>query len=48
MYDTFEFVICCGGESTRNYPQSKGLPHKALLPFGDKRIIDYALKNIVQ
>ena len=44
----FEFVICCGGESTRNYPQSKGLPHKALLPFGDKRIIDYALQNIVQ
>ena len=48
MYDLFEFVICCGGESTRNYPQSKGLPHKALLPFGDKRIIDYALQNIAQ
>ncbi|MBP5343912.1 MAG: NTP transferase domain-containing protein [Alphaproteobacteria bacterium] len=48
MYDMFEFVICCGGESTRNYPQSKGLPHKALLPFGDKRIIDYTLEHIVQ
>ena len=47
MYDMFEFVICCGGESTRNYPHSKGIAHKCLLPFGDKRLIDYALQNIV-
>ncbi|MGN0919510.1 MAG: sugar phosphate nucleotidyltransferase [Alphaproteobacteria bacterium] len=47
MYDGIEFVICCGGESTRNFPHSKGMPHKSLLPFGDIRLIDYVLKDIV-
>ena len=48
MYDTVEFVICCGGEGTRNYPQTKGLPHKSFLPFGDKRLIDYALQDLIR
>ena len=46
MYDNIEFVICCGGESTRNFPHSKGIPHKCLMPFGDVRLIDYVLKDI--
>ncbi len=46
MYDNIEFVICCGGESTRNFPHSKGIPHKSLMPFGDMRLIDYVLKDI--
>ena len=48
MYDNIEFVICCGGESTRNFPHSKGIPHKCLMPFGDMRLIDYVLKDIVE
>lgn len=48
MYDNIEFVICCGGESTRNFPHSKGIPHKSLMPFGDIRLIDYILKDIIQ
>ncbi len=48
MYDNIEFVICCGGESTRNFPHSKGIPHKCLMPFGDKRLIDYVLDDIIQ
>ncbi|MBE6446766.1 MAG: hypothetical protein E7021_05130 [Alphaproteobacteria bacterium] len=47
MYDNIEFVICCGGESTRNFPHSKGIPHKSLMPFGDMRLIDYVLKDII-
>ncbi len=47
MYDNFEFVICCAGESTRNFPHSKGLAHKSLLPFGDMRLIDYVLRDII-
>ena len=43
-----EFIIPCGGKSTRNYPHSKGIPHKALLPFGDIRLIDYLLKDIIR
>ncbi|MDY6407124.1 MAG: sugar phosphate nucleotidyltransferase [Pseudomonadota bacterium] len=42
-----EFVIPCGGKSTRNYPHSKGIAHKALLPFGDTRLIDFVLKDII-
>ena len=48
MYDNIEFVICCGGESTRNFPHSKGIPHKCLMPFGDLRLIDYVIKDIVE
>ena len=47
MYDNIEFVICCGGESTRNFPHSKGMPHKCLMPFGDARLIDYVLRDII-
>ena len=42
-----EFIIPCGGKSTRNYPHSKGIAHKALLPFGDMRLIDFLLKDII-
>lgn len=46
MLDNIEFIIPCGGKSTRNYPHAKGLPHKSLLPFGSMRLIDYVLKEI--
>lgn len=42
-----EFIIPCGGKSSRNYPHSKGIAHKSLLPFGDGRLIDFILENIV-
>ena len=48
MYENLEFVICAAGECTRNFPHSKAIAHKSLLPMGDKRIIDYTLKDIVQ
>lgn len=48
MYDNIEFVICAAGECTRNFPHSKAIAHKSLLPMGDKRIIDYTLKDIAQ
>lgn len=48
MYDNIEFVICCGGESTRNFPHSKGIAHKSLMPFGDMRLIDYTLGDIIR
>ncbi len=47
MYDSIEFIIACGGKSTRNYPHSKGLAHKSLLPFGDIRLIDFVLRDII-
>ncbi len=47
MYENIEFVICCAGESSRNFPHSKGLPHKSLMPFGDRRLIDYVLSEII-
>lgn len=46
MLDHIEFIIPCAGKSTRNYPHSKGLPHKSLLPFGSMHLIDYILKQI--
>ena len=46
--DDIEFIIPCGGKSTRNYPHSKGIAHKALLPFGDTRLIDFLLRDIIQ
>jgi len=48
MYDNIEFVICAAGECTRNFPHSKAIAHKALLPMGDMRIIDYTLQDIVR
>lgn len=48
MYDDIEFIIACGGKSTRNFPHSKSVAHKCLLPFGDVRLIDYVLKDIVK
>lgn len=48
MYENIEFVICAAGECTRNYPHSKAVAHKTLLPMGDKRIIDYVLQEILQ
>lgn len=48
MIDDIEFVLACGGQSTRNYPQSKGLAHKGFLPFGSVRLIDYILQQIFQ
>lgn len=42
-----EFIIPCGGKSTRNYPHSKGLAHKSLLPFGNIRLIDKVLHDII-
>ena len=47
MTDDIEFVLACGGQSTRNYPQSKGLPHKCFLPFGSLRLIDHLLQQII-
>ncbi len=48
MYENIEFVIACGGRSTRNFPHSKGAAHKALMPFGDIRLIDFVLKDIIK
>ncbi len=47
MYDMIEFIIPCGGYSTRNYPHSKNGTHKSLMPFGDARLIDFVLKDII-
>ena len=47
MYDNIEFVIACGGLSTRNFPHSKGIAHKCLMPFGDVRLIDAVLDEII-
>lgn len=46
MYDNIEFIIACGGRSTRNFPHSKAVVHKSLMPFGDIRLIDVVLKEI--
>ena len=43
--DDIEYVILAAGKSTRNYPHSKGIPHKALVPFGSRKIIDYIIKE---
>lgn len=48
MYQNIEFIIACGGKSTRNYPHAQGIAHKCLLPFGDVRLIDCVLKDIVR
>ena len=46
MLDNIEFIIPCGGKSTRNYPHAKGIGHKCLMPFGSERLIDYVLGQI--
>ena len=48
MYNNIEFVLACGGLSTRNFPHSKGIAHKSLMPFGDIRLIDYVLGEIIR
>ena len=48
MYEDIEFVVACGGLSTRNFPHSKAIVHKSLLPFGDIRLIDHVLGEIIQ
>lgn len=48
MYDNIEYIVACAGKSTRNYPHSKGIAHKCLLPFGDIRLIDCVLQDIVR
>ena len=48
MYENIEFVIACGGLSTRNFPHSKAIAHKSLLPFGDVRLIDHVLGEIIK
>lgn len=48
MYDNIEFVVACGGLSTRNFPHSKGIAHKCLMPFGDIRLIDAVLSTIIR
>jgi UTP-glucose-1-phosphate uridylyltransferase len=43
-----EFVILAAGKATRNYPHSKGLPHKALLPIGSVKVIDKVMKEPIE
>ncbi len=45
--DNIEFVILAAGKSTRNYPHSKGIPHKSLIPFGSRKVIDYIIKELL-
>lgn len=42
-----QFIVLLAGKSTRNYPHSKGLPHKALLPLGDFKVIDHIVQKIL-
>ncbi len=45
--DNLEFVILAAGKSTRNYPHSKGIPHKSLIPFGSRKVIDFIMSQII-
>ena len=45
---SLEFVILAAGKSTRNYPHSKGLPHKSLAPFGSRKVIDEIIRQVVE
>ena len=45
--DNLEFVILAAGKSTRNYPHSKGIPHKSLIPFGSRKVIDFIMQQII-
>ena len=42
-----EFVILAAGKSTRNYPHSKGIPHKSLIPLGSRKVIDHIISEII-
>ncbi len=42
-----EFIILAAGKSTRNYPHSKGIPHKSLIPFGSRKVIDHIIKELI-
>ncbi len=42
-----EFVILAAGKSTRNYPHSKGISHKCLMPFGSVKIIDFIMAELL-
>ncbi len=46
MKTDLQFIVLLGGKSSRNYPHSKGLPHKALLPLGDFKVINYIINSI--
>ncbi len=46
MKTDLQFIVLLGGKSSRNYPHSKGLPHKAMLPLGDFKVINYIINNI--
>ena len=45
--ENLEFVVLAAGKSTRNYPHSKGIPHKSLVPFGSRKVIDFIMKQII-
>ena len=45
--ENLEFVVLAAGKSTRNYPHSKGIPHKSLVPFGSIKVIDFVMKQII-
>ncbi len=46
--DDLEFVVLAAGKGTRNYPHSKGVPHKSLVPFGSRKVIDYLVTDILK
>ncbi|MBR4316423.1 MAG: hypothetical protein IKP65_05610 [Alphaproteobacteria bacterium] len=45
--ENLEFVVLAAGKSTRNYPHSKGIPHKSLIPFGSRKVIDFIMHQII-
>ncbi len=45
--DDLEFVILAAGKSTRNYPHSKGIPHKSLIPLGSRKVIDHIISELI-
>ncbi len=45
--ENLEFVVLAAGKSTRNYPHSKGIPHKSLVPFGSRKVIDFVMNQII-
>lgn len=42
-----EFIVLAAGKSTRNYPHSKGIPHKSLIPLGSRKVIDHIIKELI-
>jgi UTP-glucose-1-phosphate uridylyltransferase len=45
---SLEFVILAAGKSTRSYPHAKGLPHKSMMPFGSRKVIDHIMGQIIE